>query len=138
MKASSTRHTRSEQLFVQETKKLINRQRRLHGMRGLKDDRELALSARSRAKDMAKFRYMEHRQHDGEQWYQIVEFYEKQLGHLGENIAHGFDDPRALVAAWMNSPEHRKNILDRKFRFGGMATAHSANGDNYTAHNFGG
>lgn len=138
MKTSSARQTRDEQLFVQQTIKLINRQRRLHGMRGLKWDRELTLAARDRAKDMAKYQYMEHVEHNGQQWYQIVEYFEKKLGHLGENIAHGFDDPRTLVQAWMNSPEHRKNILDRKFRYAGMATAHAINGDNYTAHDFGG
>lgn len=37
----------------------------------------------------------------------------------GENIAWGslwLSTPRAIVAAWMASPDHRANILDRGFR----------------------
>jgi uncharacterized protein YkwD len=33
----------------------------------------------------------------------------------GENIATGFDTPRAVVAAWMGSPGHCRNILNPSF-----------------------
>jgi len=46
--------------------------------------------------------------------------FSSRLGYeLGENIAWGTlwkATPRAIVAAWMTSPEHRANILDRQFR----------------------
>jgi uncharacterized protein YkwD len=46
--------------------------------------------------------------------------FSSRLGYeLGENIAVGTlweATPRAIVAAWMTSPEHRANILDRNFR----------------------
>ena len=38
---------------------------------------------------------------------------------VGENIAWGtlwLATPRAIVAAWMGSPEHRANILNPRFR----------------------
>ena len=38
---------------------------------------------------------------------------------VGENIAWGtlwLASPRAIVAAWMASPEHRANILNPRFR----------------------
>lgn len=34
----------------------------------------------------------------------------------GENIATGYDTPRQVVAAWMASPDHCRNILDPSFR----------------------
>jgi uncharacterized protein YkwD len=37
----------------------------------------------------------------------------------GENIAwgeHSYGTPRRIVKAWMNSPEHRANILNGTFR----------------------
>jgi uncharacterized protein YkwD len=34
----------------------------------------------------------------------------------GENIATGFATPRQVVAAWMASPDHCRNILDPSFR----------------------
>lgn len=42
---------------------------------------------------------------------------------VGENLAWGsaaLGTPRALVEAWMESPEHRHNILNRKFRHIGL------------------
>jgi hypothetical protein len=44
----------------------------------------------------------------------------------GENIAWGTGDlstPRSIVQAWMNSPPHRENILDRTFRDIGLGVA---------------
>ncbi len=38
----------------------------------------------------------------------------------GENIATGFATPRAVVAAWMASAGHCRNILDPNFRLTGL------------------
>ncbi|GAB3854934.1 hypothetical protein GCM10028801_09860 [Nocardioides maradonensis] len=35
---------------------------------------------------------------------------------LAENIAVGYASPSAVMTAWMNSPEHRRNILDCRLR----------------------
>ncbi len=43
--------------------------------------------------------------------------------YSGENVAYGYASPAELVAAWMNSPHHRDNILDRSFRYLGVGTA---------------
>jgi uncharacterized protein YkwD len=45
---------------------------------------------------------------------------------LGEDIATGSGDlgtPKAIVAAWMASPGHRRNILAREFRDVGIGVA---------------
>src|SRR5262249_30552434 len=45
---------------------------------------------------------------------------QRAVYHIGENIGWGtlwLATPRAIVAAWMASPGHRANILDRRFRF---------------------
>jgi uncharacterized protein YkwD len=45
---------------------------------------------------------------------------------LGENLAWGSgreSTPRRIVRAWMHSPEHRRNILDRHFRDAGLGIA---------------
>jgi uncharacterized protein YkwD len=39
--------------------------------------------------------------------------------HVGENLAVGEDElgsPRATIAGWLESPEHRANVLDPTFR----------------------
>jgi len=43
--------------------------------------------------------------------------------YSGENVAYGYETPAQLVAAWMSSPHHRENILDRSFRYLGVGTA---------------
>ena len=45
---------------------------------------------------------------------------------VGENIAWGsgsYATPAAIVAAWMASPPHRANILQREFRDTGMGVS---------------
>jgi uncharacterized protein YkwD len=45
---------------------------------------------------------------------------------VGENIAWAtlaLATPRAIVAAWMRSPGHRANILDRRYRETGVGVS---------------
>ena len=41
----------------------------------------------------------------------------------GENLAVNFSDSQDVTNAWMNSPEHRANILNGDFTQIGIATA---------------
>jgi uncharacterized protein YkwD len=48
---------------------------------------------------------------------------------VGENIAWGSGSlatPRSIMRAWMNSPGHRANILNRRFREIGVGIAKGA------------
>ncbi len=54
----------------------------------------------------------------------------------GENIAFGFDSPRALVSAWMHSEGHRANILNRHFHRIGVSGWRAANGTTYATQDF--
>ena len=56
---------------------------------------------------------------------------------VGENVAYGFDSPKANVRAWMNSPGHRKNILNRKYTRLGIGVAKDGDGRSYTVQVFG-
>jgi uncharacterized protein YkwD len=45
-------------------------------------------------------------------------------GTMGENIAFGsaaLGTPRAILNAWLQSPGHRANLLNRRFRLHGLA-----------------
>ena len=42
------------------------------------------------------------------------------MGWVGENVASGFTDGKALVSGWMHSPGHRANILSEHFRLMGI------------------
>jgi uncharacterized protein YkwD len=48
---------------------------------------------------------------------------------LGENLAWGtgaLSTPRAIVRAWMHSPDHRRNLLDAAFRDTGLGVSAGA------------
>ncbi|MDT0609489.1 CAP domain-containing protein [Streptomyces lancefieldiae] len=54
----------------------------------------------------------------------------------GENIARGQADAQAVMAAWMNSPGHRANILNCDFRTLGVGV-HFGSGGPWWTQNFG-
>lgn len=102
---------------------LLNRERARHGMRSLRANRNLSLAALAHTQDMVRQRYFEHVSKAG------LDVVDRLLstGYLGrvrswavgENLAWGTDTlstPSQTVAAWMRSPPHRKNILNRRFR----------------------
>jgi uncharacterized protein YkwD len=49
----------------------------------------------------------------------------------GENVAYGYTSAREVVNAWMASPGHRANILDRNLREIGVGAARAGNGALY-------
>jgi uncharacterized protein YkwD len=55
----------------------------------------------------------------------------------GENVATGQRSPEQVVAEWMASPEHRRNILDPTYRLMGVSYATAADGRSYWAQEFG-
>lgn len=59
------------------------------------------------------------------------------LSRVGENVAYGYPTGKAAVKAWMRSPGHRRNILDRRFRLIGAGAAQSDGGVWYAAQVFG-
>jgi len=59
------------------------------------------------------------------------------LSAVAENVAYGYPTGRKVVRAWMRSPGHRANILNRRYRMLGMAAKRSSEGDIYAAQVFG-
>jgi uncharacterized protein YkwD len=104
-----------------------------HGCRSLKMAKQLTTSAQRHADDMSRTRVFSHTSANGRSWVarQLAAGW-KDPG--GENIARGFDNPRSVMKAWMNSPEHRRNILNCSFRYIGVG--YSAKGE-YSVQNFG-
>ncbi|MDQ4055706.1 MAG: CAP domain-containing protein [Actinomycetota bacterium] len=59
------------------------------------------------------------------------------LRAVGENVAYGYPNGNAVVRAWMNSPGHRANILNRIYRRMAIAARQSSQGTWYVAQVFG-
>lgn len=96
--------------FEARVLKLVNEIREDRGLDPLINDHRLNLAAEDWSRTMARKDIFEHSDVAGqlaEQGYSWT--------NCGENIAAGYETPEAVVAAWMDSPGHRSNILSHDF-----------------------
>jgi uncharacterized protein YkwD len=96
-----------------------NEARHAKGCRPLKPSSNLTRSAQGHANDMSARDYFSHTSQSGRTWVKRI----KAAGFKdpgGENIARGFYSATAVHRAWMNSPDHRRNILNCQFRHIGV------------------
>ncbi len=83
----------------------------------------LTAAAQEKANDMVANDYFAHTSPAGLSpwyWFERVGY---GFTYAGENLAVNFSDSQDVTNAWMNSPEHRANILNADFTQIGMATA---------------
>lgn len=59
------------------------------------------------------------------------------LNLVGENVAYGYPNGRAVVEAWMNSEGHRANILKPEYRLMGIGARQGSDGVWYVSQVFG-
>jgi len=110
---------------------LVNRARRRHGIEPLRENSDLRLSASAHSNDMVAKDYFSHNGPNGStptrrlaKWGYLTRV---DAYVIGENIGGGsgrrFGSPLGVFRAWMHSPPHRANILDREFRNFGVGVA---------------
>ena len=110
--------------FARRVLELTNVQRAKAGLPPLSFEERLNSSARWKAADMAKRNYFDHADGRGRDFIDRAnDFGYRDWHYLGENIAAGQSSPEEVVAEWMASPGHRKNILKREYREIGIAYA---------------
>jgi uncharacterized protein YkwD len=121
---------------------LLNAERTSRGLGRLRMNGKLGRAALGHSRDMVTRRYFQHDSADGKTMLDRIKAAGYVRGNsvftVGENIGWGsgsLASPRALVRAWMNSPPHRANILQGRFReLGvGLALGAPANGVSGTA-----
>lgn len=56
---------------------------------------------------------------------------------IGENIAYNYPDAQTAMTGWMNSPPHRKNILNPTFQQVGITAVPNSRGELYWSVDFG-
>lgn len=116
---------------------LVNQKRTSAGLKPLTLNPLLVRSAADKCGDMAVRGYFEHNTPDGETPWQFM----KNVGYnadstwVGENLNETYllDASSNVVDTWMNSPEHRSNILDSHYTTTGIAVCSngSAQPDGY-------
>jgi len=126
--------------------RLLNAARARHGAQPLREDRRLDRAARAHSRDMVANRYFAHQSRSGGPPSRRIAHTGWMRGrrrwHVGENLAWGTRRsarPAAIVAAWLGSPDHRRIMLDPRYRVVGVGVergtpfAEPGRGRTYTA-----
>jgi uncharacterized protein YkwD len=94
----------------------VNARRRKAGAPALRSSPALDKAAQGHAEDMLARGYFAHESPNGNSASQTVRERAREAGFdwraIGENIAEGQFSVAQVMEGWMNSPEHRRNILD--------------------------
>lgn len=113
-----------------EERAITNVERTGAGLVALTCDAQMVLAARLHAQDMCTNGYFSHSSQDGRSFGDRMRAQGVTFGAGGENIAQGQRTPQAVHTAWMNSPGHRRNIMND--RYGRIGVGHDeCGGRNY-------
>ncbi|MGW2182036.1 CAP domain-containing protein [Streptomyces sp. NPDC001732] len=102
---------------------LVNSERGKAGCSPLKQNAELTKAAQAHSEDMAAHRNMSHTGSDGSAPGDRITDAGYEWRAYGENVAYGYDTPESVMAGWMSSPGHKRNILDCSFKEIGVGLA---------------
>ncbi|MDO5397399.1 MAG: stalk domain-containing protein [bacterium] len=122
--------------WAQELLRLTNDIRIQNGLNPLVWDDELAEVGRVHCMDMAAREYFDHNTPEGLTPFDRMHNAGIWPVYAGENIAAGQINPADVTEAWMNSPEHRDNILNPNFTRLGAAFFRGGNLGIYWAQEF--
>jgi uncharacterized protein YkwD/uncharacterized protein YukE len=101
---------------------VTNLERRKAGLPELIKDPQLSKSAEVKLQDMFQKQYFQHVSPSGDSVSDVVRKTGYEYIVVGENLALGvFAGDAQVVAAWMASPGHKKNILDSRYQDIGLA-----------------
>lgn len=118
-----TNITSAKEINLKNTTYLVNQSRNINGLNDLFISATLIKIATDKANDMITHHYFSHTSPQGiNPWYWFKKnnyLYE----YAGENLAINYNTAENQHQAWMNSPTHRKNILNPSYTEIGIATA---------------
>jgi uncharacterized protein YkwD len=112
----------------------LNAFRRQHGLAPLRLSRALSRAARQHSMEMAARGYFSHASANGSSFdKRIARFYPMgfhRYWSVGENLLWSSPDVDAgqALTMWINSPEHKANMLNRRWREIGLSAVHSPAG----------
>lgn len=112
-----TYNTKSINLTIKGVIDITNKYRQENGsLPALTENSKLDFSAEKKLQDMFAKQYFEHESPSGVGVGDLANQISYEYIVIGENLALGnFKDNKALVDAWMASPGHRANILNKRY-----------------------
>jgi hypothetical protein len=121
--AMSPAVTYSSAITAENVVSLTNSSRSEFEISPLKLSTKLSLAAQNKANDMAEKGYFAHNTPDGKTPWSFIQGVGYHYLSAGENLAVDFTQAEAMDVAWMNSPGHRANILNKSFQEIGIGIA---------------
>ncbi len=113
----------SSAITIENVISLTNQSRAQNGLGQLSSNEKLRVAAQNKANDMLAKQYFAHNTPDGKTPWDFI----KAAGYgyiiAGENLAVDFVQAENVEDAWMNSPGHRANILNKDFEEIGIGIA---------------
>ena len=111
--------------------KEVNIEREKNHLKPLKIDNRLNKIAVIKAKDMAREKKMSHTSKKFGVTFNLIKKEGISYTKAAENIASGHKTPEFVTERWLKSKGHRKNILERDYRFIGIGKASDNEGKLY-------
>lgn len=102
---------------------LANAARVEGGLEKLTSNGLLASAAQAKANDMLAKQYFSHNTPSGETPWTFIKAAGYSYVTAGENLAIDFSEAESVQSAWMNSPGHRANIMNKSFQEIGIGIA---------------
>jgi uncharacterized protein YkwD len=113
-------------IFEARVMDLINAERAANGLGALSAEDRLIQAAQWHSADMACNNYFSHFAPDGSSGGDRITRAGYLWNYFGENIAAGYASPEKVVQAWMESPSHKANILNKNYVEIGVGYAYYA------------
>jgi uncharacterized protein YkwD len=124
--------TENSGLSPAEIIKATNQVRIEAGLLPLASNYRLTSAAAAKTLDMESLRYFGHVSPSGQTPWDWIKKNDYNYLYAGENLAINYSDPNKLLQAWLESPSHRKNLLDPNYRDIGVSVeSRQINGHRY-------
>ncbi len=98
-----------------------NEERQKMGLAPLSENLSLDKAAQAKAANMFSENYWAHFAPSGKTPWDFIQGSGYRFSYAGENLAKNFYTSDDVVKAWMNSPSHKENIMNPKYKEIGIA-----------------
>lgn len=105
--------------YADEVIRLVNIERQNAGLSPLSKREDVTSITKVRAKEITQ--NFSHTRPNGTSCFTLFKENSISYRSVGENIAYGYNSPKSVVEAWMNSKGHRENILSSSYNGIGVA-----------------
>lgn len=115
--------------YTQQVVDLVNAERAKEGLSALTIDPQVEKAAAVRANEIQS--NFDHTRPNGRSFSTALTEQGVNYRGAGENIAWGQRTPQEVVTAWMNSPGHRANIMNKSYTHIGVGNTQNSSGTQY-------